>query len=148
EAAKDIRWLEAMNQEMEALNRNGTWEITKLPICRKPIGHKWVYKVKYQSSGEVDRFKARLVAKGFNQKERIDYEKTFSPVVKIVTVRCLLTLAVHNSWPIYQLDINNAFLYEELVEEGRGIEKGVVFQEGGGGSWAVVRIREMEITWL
>ncbi|GJX78233.1 ribonuclease H-like domain-containing protein [Tanacetum coccineum] len=87
QAAKDIRWLEAMNQEMEALNRNGTWEITKLPIGRKPIGHKWVYKVKYQSSGEVDRFKARLVAKGFNQKERIDYEKTFSPVVKIVTVR-------------------------------------------------------------
>ncbi|GJS69379.1 ribonuclease H-like domain-containing protein [Tanacetum coccineum] len=96
EAAKDIRWIEAINQEMEALNRNGTWIIVDLPVRRKPIGGKWVYKVKYQSSGEVDRFKARYVAKGYNQKERIDYEKTFSPVVRIVTVRYLLTLVVHN----------------------------------------------------
>ncbi|GJR69732.1 retrovirus-related pol polyprotein from transposon TNT 1-94 [Tanacetum coccineum] len=59
-------WIEAMNQEMEALNRNGTWVITDLPVGRKPIGRKWVFKVKYKSSGEVERFKARLVAKGFN----------------------------------------------------------------------------------
>ncbi|GJT45233.1 putative RNA-directed DNA polymerase [Tanacetum coccineum] len=117
EASKDIRWLEAMNLEMEALNRNGTWVLTKLPIGRKPIGNKWVYKVKYKSSGDVERFKARLVAKGFNQKEGIDYEETFSPVVKIVTVRCVLSLAVYNGWPVYQLDINNAFLYGDLVED-------------------------------
>ncbi|GKA15178.1 ribonuclease H-like domain-containing protein [Tanacetum coccineum] len=69
EAASDIRWIEAMNQEMKALNRNGTWIITDLHVGRKPIGSKWVFKVKYKSSGEVERFKARLVAKGFNQKE-------------------------------------------------------------------------------
>ncbi|GKE92368.1 ribonuclease H-like domain-containing protein [Tanacetum coccineum] len=102
---------------MEALNRNGTWIITDLRIGRKPIGSKWVFKVKYQSSGEVERFKVRLAAKGFNQKDEIDYEETFSPMVKIVTVRCLLTIVVHNSWSIYQLDINNAFLYRELVED-------------------------------
>nr|GFB18792.1 putative reverse transcriptase, RNA-dependent DNA polymerase, Gag-polypeptide of LTR copia-type [Tanacetum cinerariifolium] len=94
EAAKDIRWIEAMNQEMEALNRNGTWIIVDSPIGRKPIGGKWVYKVKYRSSREVDRFKAKYVVKGYNQKEGIDYKETFSPVVKIVTVRgCLYDIA-------------------------------------------------------
>ncbi|GJX62416.1 putative RNA-directed DNA polymerase [Tanacetum coccineum] len=80
EAANDIRWIEAMNQEMKALNGNGTWIITELLAGRKSIGSKWVYKVKYKSSGEVERFKARLVAKGYNQKEEIDYGETFSLV--------------------------------------------------------------------
>nr|GEU84938.1 ribonuclease H-like domain-containing protein [Tanacetum cinerariifolium] len=104
-------WVEAMNLEMEALNRNGTWVITELPVGRKPTGSKWVFKVKYKSTGEVKRFKARLVAKGFNQKEGINYEETFFPVVKIVYVRCILSIDVYHYWPLYQLDINNAFLY-------------------------------------
>ncbi|GKA43535.1 ribonuclease H-like domain-containing protein, partial [Tanacetum coccineum] len=91
--------------------------ITDLPIGRKPIGSKWVFKLKCKSSGDVERFKARLVAKGFNQKEGIYYEETFSSVVKIVTVRCILTLAVNNGWLVFQLDINNAFLYGDLVED-------------------------------
>ncbi|GJX47796.1 ribonuclease H-like domain-containing protein [Tanacetum coccineum] len=97
--------------------KNGTWVITDLPIGRKPIGSKWVFKLKYKSSGDVERFMAKLVAKGFNQNEGIYYEETFSSVVKIVTVRCILTLAVHNGWPVFQLDINNAFLYGDLVED-------------------------------
>ncbi|GKE56844.1 ribonuclease H-like domain-containing protein, partial [Tanacetum coccineum] len=79
-------------------------------------GSKWVYKIKYKFNGEIERYKARLVAKGFNQKEGIDFDETFSPVVKSVTVRCLINLVVQNSWPLYQLDINNAFLYGDLDE--------------------------------
>lgn len=116
EAANDIRWIEAMNLEMEALNRNGTWTVNELLNGRKPIGSKWVFKVKYKSNGEVERFKARLVAKGYNQKEVIEYDDTFSPVVKIVTVRCILGIAFQNSLPIYQLDVKNAFSYGDLIQ--------------------------------
>ncbi|KAJ9542639.1 hypothetical protein OSB04_029145 [Centaurea solstitialis] len=117
EASKDQNWINAMNDEMEALNRIGTWELTDLPKNRKPIGSKWVFKIKYKSNGEIERYKARLVAKGYSQREGLDYEETFSPVVKMVTVRCLIALAVQNKWSLYQLDVNNAFLYGDLSEE-------------------------------
>nr|GEV43342.1 ribonuclease H-like domain-containing protein [Tanacetum cinerariifolium] len=103
--------ISAMNDEINALYENDTWYLVDLPFGRKPIGSKWVFKIKYKSDGELDRFKARLVAKGFRQKEGLDYEETFSPVVKMGTVRCLLSLAVKKEWDIYQMDINNAFLY-------------------------------------
>nr|GEW84082.1 reverse transcriptase domain-containing protein [Tanacetum cinerariifolium] len=70
---------------MEALYKNNTWTLTKLPAGRKPIGNKWVFKLKLKSNGEIERYKARLVAKGFNQREGIDYDETFLPIVKIAT---------------------------------------------------------------
>nr|GEU51571.1 ribonuclease H-like domain-containing protein [Tanacetum cinerariifolium] len=117
EASKDPNWISDMNDEMNALYENDTWYLVDLPFGRKPIGSKRVIKIKYKSDGEVDRFKARVVAKGFGQKEGLDYEETCSPVVKMGTVRCLLSLAVQNEWDIYQMDINNAFLYGDLIEE-------------------------------
>ncbi|GKA60577.1 ribonuclease H-like domain-containing protein [Tanacetum coccineum] len=75
--------IEAMNKEMDALYRNDTWEICDLPKDRKYIGGKWVFKIKYKSNGEIERYKARYVVKGYNQKEGIDFDETFSPVVKI-----------------------------------------------------------------
>ncbi|GJY46167.1 ribonuclease H-like domain-containing protein [Tanacetum coccineum] len=74
-----------MNKEMDALYRNDTWEIIDLPKDRKSIGGKWGFKVKYRSNGETERYKARYVVKGYNQKKGIDFDETFSPVVKIVT---------------------------------------------------------------
>ncbi|GKF03257.1 ribonuclease H-like domain-containing protein, partial [Tanacetum coccineum] len=87
EACKDQHWVEAMNKEMDALYKNDTWEITDLPLGRKSIGGKWVYKIKYKSSGEIERYKDRYVVKGYNQKEGVDFDETFSLVVKIITVR-------------------------------------------------------------
>ncbi|GJS78106.1 NB-ARC domains-containing protein [Tanacetum coccineum] len=117
EAVLDSNWIDAMNAEIEALNENHTWVITNLPPGRKAIGNKWIFEIKYKSSGDIDRYKARLVVKGFNQKEGIDFDETFSPVVKMSTVRCVIALSVTNNWPLFQLDFNNAFLYGDLDED-------------------------------
>ncbi|GKA27203.1 putative RNA-directed DNA polymerase [Tanacetum coccineum] len=117
EASKDDNWITAMNKEIEALHRNNTWILTDLPIGRKAIGCKRIFKIKYKSSGEIGRYKARLVAKGYSQREGIDYEETFSPVVKMVIVRCLISLDVSNNLPLFQLDDNNSFMYGDLHEE-------------------------------
>ncbi|GJX16570.1 putative RNA-directed DNA polymerase [Tanacetum coccineum] len=85
-AILDNNWIDAMNSEIEALNKNHTWIITDLPPNRKPIKCKWIYKIKYKSSEDIERYKARLVAKGFSQREGIDFDETFSLVVKMTTV--------------------------------------------------------------
>ncbi|GKA67624.1 ribonuclease H-like domain-containing protein [Tanacetum coccineum] len=91
-------------------------EIVDFLKDRKAIGSKWIFKIEYRSSGEIDRYKARLVAQRFGQKEGTNYEETFSFVAKMVTVRCLLNVAISNSWHVFQLDVNNAFLYSDLVK--------------------------------
>ena len=117
EAVKDPRWVLAMQQEIKALEENGTWEIVKLSAMKSAIGCKWVYKVKYKEDGTIDRFKARLVAKGYSQIEGIDYQETFAPVVKMVTVRSIIALAAVENWKIFQMDVFNAFLQGDLFEE-------------------------------
>jgi hypothetical protein len=117
EASKSPHWCEAMTAEITALEANQTWSLTPLPPGKTPIGCKWVYKVKLRSDGTLERYKARLVAKGYNQQEGFDYFKTFSPVAKFVTVKCLLAIAAVKGWVLYQLDVNNAFLHGELDEE-------------------------------
>ena len=93
-----------------SLRKNDTWVIVQLPKNKKTVGCKWIYKIKYNSDGTVERYKARLVAKGFTQTYGIDYNETFAPVAKMNTVRILFSIAANNSWDLYQMDAKNVFL--------------------------------------
>jgi histone deacetylase 1/2 len=105
-----------MDAEHQALLRNNTWHLVPPPKGKNVIGCKWVYKVKRKANGSIDRYKARLVDKGFKQRYGIDYEDTFSPVVKEVTIRLVVSIAVSKGWSLRQLDVQNAFLHGVLEE--------------------------------
>nr|GEY76533.1 reverse transcriptase, RNA-dependent DNA polymerase [Tanacetum cinerariifolium] len=111
QAAQDARWPEAMQMEVKALEKNGTWTLEYLREGKRAIELKWVYKIKFRPNGEVEKYKARLVTKGFNQMEGLDYHDTFTPVAKLVTIRTLLAIAVKMDWIIHQHNVNNAFLH-------------------------------------
>ncbi|XP_040362272.1 uncharacterized protein LOC112202395 [Rosa chinensis] len=117
DAMRDEKWMQAMTVEMDALEKNCTWELVSLPPGKKTVGCRWVYTVKHNLDGSVDRYKARLVAKGYTQKYGVDYDETFAPVAKINTIRVLLSLAANLDWPLQQFDVKNAFLHGDLHEE-------------------------------
>ncbi|CAN1127242.1 Retrovirus-related Pol polyprotein from transposon TNT 1-94 [Linum perenne] len=127
EAMQIPEWKQAVHDEIAALEKNGTWNIVQLPTGKRPVGCKWIFTTKYHSDGSVERYKARLVARGFTQSFGIDYQETFAPVAMLKTVRILLSLAVNEDWPLFQMDVKNAFLNGDLEEEVyMNIPEGVV----------------------
>ena len=98
EAKQNPRWKEAMLEELAALEKNDTWELVPSPPRKKVVGCKWIYTVKQNPEGKVERYKARLVAKGYSQTYGIDYDETFAPVAKMNSVRTLISCVVNLDW--------------------------------------------------
>jgi histone deacetylase 1/2 len=117
EALGDQNWRTAMDVEYGALMKNKTWHLVPPKKGSNIIDCKWVWKVKRKADGTLDKYKARLVAKGYKQRFGIDYEDTFSPIIKMDTIRIISSIAVSRGWSLRQLDIQNVFLHGILEEE-------------------------------
>jgi histone deacetylase 1/2 len=111
---RDKNWKEVMDSEYMVVMKNKTWHLIPPQKGTNVIDSKWVWKIKYKADGSLDKYKARLVAKSYKQRHGIDYEDTFSPVVKPATIRVVLSLAVSQGWSLHQLDVSNAFLHCHL----------------------------------
>jgi hypothetical protein len=105
-----------MEDEYAALQASQTWDLVPRPAKANVVTGKWIFKHKFNADGSLERYKARWVLRGFTQRPGVDYDETFSPVVKPATVRTVITLAHSKDWPIHQLDVKNAFLHGTLSE--------------------------------
>jgi len=110
-------WKVAIEAEHRAIVDNGTYHLVPLPPGCKPIKTRWMFKIKHKAVGSVDRYKARWIAGGFTQSWGINYDETFSPVVRKDNLHTLLALALIHGIEIHQLDFDTAFLNAELEEE-------------------------------
>ncbi|CAI7916690.1 unnamed protein product [Closterium sp. NIES-54] len=117
ESSDAEEWKNPMESELKSIEENGTWELVELPEGHKAITSKWLFKIKSDADGNIERYKTRLVAKGYQQKEKVDYKELFAPVVKPTTLRTLLAGAAIKGWVVKQMDVTMAFLNGVLEEE-------------------------------
>ncbi|KAF3648309.1 hypothetical protein FXO38_03290 [Capsicum annuum] len=109
QANKDSNWRQAMLDEYNVLIQNGTWSLVLSTSAKNLVGYKWVFKLKLNPNGSIDRHKARLAAKGFNQETGVDYHETFRPVVKRTTVRVVLSWLYHGAGQLDNLMLKMHF---------------------------------------
>jgi hypothetical protein len=117
EAEGDEDWRLAMVDELQSIEENQTWSLADLPPGHKPIGLKWIFKLKRDADGHVLKHKARLVAKGYVQRLGIDFDEVFAPVARLDSVRLLIAVAAQFKWEVHHMDVKTAFLNGDLGEE-------------------------------
>ena len=116
-ALQDADWINSMHEELHQFVRNNMWELVPKPKGVNVIGIKWIFKNKSDEHGTVIRNKSRLVAQGYIQVEGIDFDETFSPVVRLESIRILLAIASHLNFKLYQMNVKSAFLNKMLQKE-------------------------------
>jgi hypothetical protein len=117
EAEGHTAWRAAMKEEMDAVEKNGTWEPVELPPGHQANTLKWVFQVKKDEAGTVIKHKACLVARGFVRQEEVDFDDTFAPVAQMNSMCLLLALAAQEGWCVHHMDVKSAFLNNDLKEE-------------------------------
>ncbi|GAU44851.1 hypothetical protein TSUD_112250 [Trifolium subterraneum] len=116
QAMNNSNWLEAMKEEIHAIEKNRTWYLGD-KTDKRAIDVKWIYKLKLRPNGEIAKYKARLVSRGFLQKAGIDFNEVYAPVARLETIRIVVAIAAYNGWKMHQLDVESAFLNGPLEEE-------------------------------
>ncbi|CAI7892993.1 unnamed protein product [Closterium sp. NIES-53] len=134
ESSDAEEWKNSMESELKSIEENGTWELVELPEGRKAITSKWLFKIESDADGQFERYKSRLVAKGYQQKEKVDYNEFFAPVVKPTTLRTLLAGATIKGWVVKQMDVTTAFL-NGVLEEEIFMAQPEGFDDGSGRVW-------------
>jgi hypothetical protein len=110
EAAEKKEWKDTMIEEYHSIVKNDVWDVVPRPKEKIVVSSKWIYKTKHSTDGSVDKYKARFMACGFSHKEGIDYEDTFSPVVRYTLIRDILAVAIVMKWKVHQMDVKTSFL--------------------------------------
>ena len=110
------RWEIAINAELKSLEDTRTWDVVECPNSVNVVGNKWVFKIKRNAAGEIEKYKARLVAKGYSQVQGVDYDDTYAPVARLLSLRTILAIAARNDWDIEVFDFHSAFLNGKLSE--------------------------------
>jgi Reverse transcriptase (RNA-dependent DNA polymerase)/Chromo (CHRromatin Organisation MOdifier) domain len=128
------KWIEAMHDEIESLKNNETWELVKRPEDREVIDTKWVFHIKHNIDGTVERRKGRFVVRGFTQIPGVDYNETYSPVISYTGLRMLMALAIQYGLRIHQMDVKSAYLHGEIDTE-IFIEQPHLFEERSHADW-------------
>ena len=98
--------------------KNDVWEVVPKPEGKSVVSSKWIYKIKHIANESIEKYKARFVAHGFSQKEGIDYEETFSPIVRYTSIRTIMALAAKTKWKLHPMDVKTTFLNSVIEEQG------------------------------
>jgi hypothetical protein len=116
QAIQKKEWANAMTEEHQSIIKNDVWEIVPRPKSKDVVYSKWLFKIKHAADGSIEKYKARFVARGFSQKEGIDYEETFAPVTRYISIKTIIALAAKMKWKLHQMDVKTAFL-NGVIEE-------------------------------